>query len=255
MSGWLWVLLALGAVVVAAVLVLVAGLRQLGGSRRGEAVRILQDRRARGDVGELDYRARLALLTERSGFIDRRSAVILAAVAAAVLVSGGLAAAASIGPMGWPAPWNVLRASCAAPALPGSVVAVTLTDMGAMMMGGRLGPDVAGMARVLLTPAGVPAGQVSLRVTNTGMLRHELLVLPLAADQPIGLRRVGSHGQVSEQGGLGEASRTCGAGSGSGIAPGGTGWTTLTLVPGRYELICNRPGHYAMGMFAELDVS
>lgn len=90
--------------------------------------------------------------------------------------------------------------------LPGSVVAATLTDMGAAMMGDGPGPAGAGMARVLLTPPRVPAGQASLHVTNTGILRHELLVLPLAADQPIG------------------------AGS-------------------------NRPGHYAMGMFAGLDVS
>jgi hypothetical protein len=31
-------------------------------------------------------------------------------------------------------------------------------------------------------------------------------------------------------------------------------WVTLHLAPGRYELICNLPGHYAAGMFAELDV-
>ena len=29
---------------------------------------------------------------------------------------------------------------------------------------------------------------------------------------------------------------------------------TLTLAPGRYELICNLPGHYAAGMFTELTV-
>ena len=40
-----------------------------------------------------------------------------------------------------------------------------------------------------------------------------------------------------------------------GIAPGAAGWVTLHLDPGRYELICNLPGHYAAGMYAELDVT
>lgn len=83
---------------------------------------------------------------------------------------------------------------------------------------------------------------------------HELVVLPLAPGG-IGTRPVGSDGRMSEAGSLGEASRSCGEGSGEGIAPGSTGWVTLHLAPGRYELISNLPGHYAMGMFAELDVS
>jgi uncharacterized cupredoxin-like copper-binding protein len=47
---------------------------------------------------------------------------------------------------------------------------------------------------------------------------------------------------------LGEASNTCSADDGDGILPGGKGWTTLQLAPGRYELLCNLPGHYASGM-------
>jgi uncharacterized cupredoxin-like copper-binding protein len=30
---------------------------------------------------------------------------------------------------------------------------------------------------------------------------------------------------------------------------------TVTLRPGRYELLCKVPGHYAAGMHAELDVA
>ncbi len=59
---------------------------------------------------------------------------------------------------------------------------------------------------------------------------------------------------MSEAGSLGEASRSCGEGAGDGIAPGAASWVTLHLAAGRYELICNLPGHYAMGMFTELDV-
>jgi uncharacterized cupredoxin-like copper-binding protein len=176
--------------------------------------------------------------------------------------------------------------SCSAPALPGAVVDVTVTDMGAMVGQGMMGPGWngptgatganrpgrtgyrypgMGMMRIVVTPVSVPAGPVSLRVLNTGGLSHELVVLPLAQGQYPGWRVTGPDGKVDESGSLGEASRTCGAGKGDdkgddqspqyGIAPGGTGWTTVTLTPGRYELICNIAGHYRAGMYAELDVT
>jgi uncharacterized cupredoxin-like copper-binding protein len=172
--------------------------------------------------------------------------------------------------------------SCAAPALPGTVVDITLTDMGGMMgPNGMMGPGMmgptgnggwnnqqqdqfqwphmgmmgrAGMMRILVNPATVPAGQVSFRVFNSGWLTHELVVLPLAPGQSPGQRAIGPDGKVDESGSLGEAARTCGAGDGEGIAPGATGWTTISLPPGRYELICNIAGHYGAGMYTGLDV-
>jgi hypothetical protein len=45
------------------------------------------------------------------------------------------------------------------------------------------------------------------------------------------------------------------AGAGEGIAPVDASWVTLALKPGRYELVCNLPGHYAAGMYGELDVT
>lgn len=168
-------------------------------------------------------------------------------------------------------------ASCSVPALPGTVVDVTLADMHGMMgpgmMGrsGMMGPfpngnqdapmGMMGMMRIAINPATVPPGQVSFRVTNNGALNHELVILPLAKGQYPGQRAVGPDGTVDEAGSVGEASRTCGADKGdentdnSGIAPGGSGWTTVNLTPGRYELICNISGHYWTGMYAELDVS
>ena len=164
-----------------------------------------------------------------------------------------------------------------APALPGEVVDVTLTDMGAAMYGRSAGPrDRGGMMGGGYGPAGgygmmggpwrgrmmqvrldrhtVPAGTVSLRVSDIGAMDHELVVLPLAAGARVGERAVGPDGTVDENGSLGEASNNDGPGEGEGLRPGGTGWTTLHLRPGRYELVCNLPGHYAAGMFAELDV-
>lgn len=133
---------------------------------------------------------------------------------------------------------------CTPPPLPGKVVDVDLTD-------------AAGAAPMRLTvkPTKVPPGAVSLRASNTGTLAHEVVVLPLAAGQPLGKRPIVSDSRVSETGSVGEAAHNCGAGEGGGIAPGSAGWATLTLQPGRYELICNFPGHYAAGMRAELDVS
>ena len=60
---------------------------------------------------------------------------------------------------------------------------------------------------------------------------------------------------MSEDGSLGEASKTCGAGAGDGIDPGGLGWVTLNLPRGDYELVCNLPGHYGSGMYTELVVN
>jgi uncharacterized cupredoxin-like copper-binding protein len=111
------------------------------------------------------------------------------------------------------------------------------------------------MMSVRVSPATTAAGVVSLNVTNTGSLTHELVVLPLPAGAEVGQRGVGPDGAVSETSGLGEASKNCGAGAGEGISPAGASWTTLRLAPGRYELMCNLPGHYAAGMYAELDVT
>ena len=111
------------------------------------------------------------------------------------------------------------------------------------------------MMSELLSPTSVPAGTVSLRVSNTGAFTHELVVLPLTGNAQQGQRAAGSDGTVSEAGALGEASNDCGAGVGEGIKAGDVGWVTLHLAAGRYELICNLPGHYAAGMHAELDVT
>ncbi len=161
---------------------------------------------------------------------------------------------------------------CTVPSLPGTTVAVRLADMGSRMGGGSGGmmggPDGdgamgqggwrnfrPGVMRVLASPSSVPAGAVSLLVTNTGYLIHELVVLPLSAGQQPGTRPVGADGTVAETGSLGEASASCAAGAGEGIAAGSTGWVTLQLPAGRYELVCNLPGHYTAGMYTELDVT
>ena len=158
--------------------------------------------------------------------------------------------------------------SCSTPTLPGRTVTVELVDMRSLMtLGGMMGGNGAmlgqhdwrhfrpGMMRILSSPASVPAGVVSLKASNTGYLDHELVILPLAEGQQLGTRPVGSDGTVDEAGSLGEASTNCAAGEGDGIPAGSSSWVTLRLAAGRYELVCNLPGHYAAGMYAELDVS
>ncbi len=139
-------------------------------------------------------------------------------------------------------------ASCTPPRLAGTPVNVRLMGMhqGGMMAGGTM--------QLLVDRVSAPAGRVSFIAQNIGVDAHELVVLPLASGHAVGALTIGPNDRVSEGGSLGEASRSCGAGSGEGIQPGATGWVTLDLKPGRYELICNIHGHYRAGMYAELDM-
>ena len=107
---------------------------------------------------------------------------------------------------------------------------------------------------LVAAPRVVPAGQVTFVAVNRGSRTHELVVLPLPSDSAVGRRAVGSDDAIDESASLGEASRSCAGGEGDGIEAGATGWVTLRLTPGRYELVCNRPGHYARGMYTELVV-
>jgi uncharacterized cupredoxin-like copper-binding protein len=167
--------------------------------------------------------------------------------------------------VGWAAASGAFRdastapnGQCSAPALSGTVVDVTLADMGSMMGGrGMMGGyyAVGGTMRILTSTNQVPAGSASFRVANAGTLVHELVILPLPAGQALGARAVGANGSVDESGSLAEASRTCGEGAGDGINPGAIGWVTVNLPAGHYELICNFPGHYGAGMDTELTVT
>lgn len=177
---------------------------------------------------------------------DGRTQVAAGVLATAVLT--GLSALALGG-----TPPSASATVCSAPALPGTVVTVTASDLGGgSMMGSGTMP---GSMRLTLDRSTVPAGVVSIVVVDVGRLRHELVVLPLQADRSVGNRPVGADGTVEERGSSAEASSSCSEGSGTGIEPGTTGWVTTTLATGRYELVCNRPGHYAAGMRSLLTVS
>ncbi len=146
-------------------------------------------------------------------------------------------------------------ADCGPRRISGSEVQVVLNNMGGPMTGGgMMGGVRGGMMRLVAAPSRVPQGKVTFMATNTGSVNHELVVLPLGSNQIVGTRPVQSDGSINEDGSLGEASRSCGRDTGDGIAPGTAGWTTIDLGPGRYELVCNLPGHYAAGMYTQLTV-
>ena len=174
-----------------------------------------------------------------------------------VMGAGGHSTASSPGPgmMGGGAIYHLARLTCSAPrSLPGRIVNVTLGDMGmTRMMGGSAPLGVHMMLRA--APATVPAGRISLVASNMGWRTHELVVLPLASGATAGQREPGVNGTVAETGSLGEASHSCGSGTGDGITSGTVRWVTLTLPPGRYELICNLPNHYADGMYQQLTIT
>jgi len=134
------------------------------------------------------------------------------------------------------------------------VVNVSLTDSGGPMGEGD-GPMHPGAMGLKTDRATVPHGTVTFVVTNAGAVSHEVVILPLPASQNAGTRPFDGEAKIDETGILGEVSASGGEGAGAGIEPGAEGRLTVTLAPGRYELVCNLAGHYVSGMYSTLTVS
>jgi hypothetical protein len=64
--------------------------------------------------------------------------------------------------------------------------------------------------------ATVPHGVVTFRVTNAGVVDHEMVILPLAASQVVGTRPFGGDAKIEKTHSLGEASKSGGEGPGGG---------------------------------------
>jgi len=88
---------------------------------------------------------------------------------------------------------------------------------------------------------GAPKGKVRFVVTNVGRVEHEFVVLKTA--KPAGSLLKGA--EADESGAVGEI---------GGVPPGEARTLNLTLSPGHYSLICNLPGHYRTGQFADFYV-
>ena len=89
----------------------------------------------------------------------------------------------------------------------------------------------------------VPAGKVTFTVENSGKVLHEMVVVP-APDGSAALKQ--PDGTASEDGTLGEAPD---------VEVGQTKTFTVTMKPGKYSLLCNLPGHFANGMYADFTVN
>jgi uncharacterized cupredoxin-like copper-binding protein len=91
------------------------------------------------------------------------------------------------------------------------------------------------------------AGDLTFNVTNSAneAMSHELVVLRTdLSDAKLPMKA----GQVEE----GKFKKM---GEVEDVMPGKSKQFKLNLAPGHYVLICNRPGHYAMGMHAALVVT
>lgn len=178
---------------------------------------------------------------------DGRTQVVLGVLATVALTGVSVLALG-----GAPSTATATSRACAAPTLPGTVITVTVSDMGdGSMMGSATMP---GSMRLTMDRPVDPGGVVSIVAVDVGSLRHEVVVLPLQGDRTVGSRPVGTDGTVDEAGSSAEASSSCSDGTGTGISSGTSGWVSTTLTAGRYELVCNLPGHYAAGMHALLTV-
>ncbi|MEP7193065.1 MAG: sulfocyanin-like copper-binding protein [Actinomycetota bacterium] len=187
------------------------------------------------------------------------AAAVIALVASASVAVGAIGAApgpssprggVSRGGFGF-----VPSSSRPAPSLPGTVVNVALTNMGGQGRGQGGGMMNGGGMRLSADHATAPHGTVSFLVTNSGSIKHEMVILPLLSSAGVGARPIGAGARVDEKGSLGEASKTSGAGAGEGIMPGASGWVTVNLAPGQYELVCNLAGHYTAGMYTQITVT
>lgn len=89
----------------------------------------------------------------------------------------------------------------------------------------------------------VAAGKVTFTVTNSGKILHEMVVVP-SPDGAASLKE--PDGTASEEGTLGEAPD---------VETGQTTSFTVTMKPGKYTLLCNLPGHFANGMYADFTVN
>jgi uncharacterized cupredoxin-like copper-binding protein len=188
--------------------------------------------------------------TRRPVLVGALAAALVAVVASGAVAVGAIGGGAN-GGQGF-----LSGSRRAAPKLAGAVVNVSLANMGGSMMGGQGNAMMGrGAMRLSADHTTVPHGTVSFLVTNDGSIDHEMVVLPRADSQTAGTRPIGSDAKVDETGSLGEASKTGGAGAGEGIVPDASGWMTITLAPGHYELMCNLAGHYRSGMYTELTVT
>jgi uncharacterized cupredoxin-like copper-binding protein len=123
-----------------------------------------------------------------------------------------------------PAATAAAPAQAAAPAALAHASAVTLSEF-----------------NVAPKPAQLASGQVTFNVSNGGTVKHEFVVVKTSKPASDLLK----NGRADETGSVGEI---------PGVEPNQTKTLKLSLKAGHYALLCNLPGHYAAGQYADLTV-
>ena len=90
-------------------------------------------------------------------------------------------------------------------------------------------------------PSTVANGPVTFNVSNAGKVEHEFVVVKTSKPASDLLKG----GKADEAGNVGEIGS---------VKPGQTKALKLKLAAGHYALLCNLPGHYAAGQYADLTV-
>jgi uncharacterized cupredoxin-like copper-binding protein len=117
---------------------------------------------------------------------------------------------------------------------------VAVTSAGALTSG-RTVPVTLNEFNILPAVQSAPVGKVTFLLTNKGKMTHEFVVV--RTQKPAGSLLKGK--EADETGAVGEVGD---------LQPGQTKRLTLTLKRGHYALICNLPGHYLGGQFADFYV-
>jgi uncharacterized cupredoxin-like copper-binding protein len=90
-------------------------------------------------------------------------------------------------------------------------------------------------------PTEISAGTVRFEVKNEGTLVHEMVVIK--TDK--GAANLGTDGEADESGAVDEVAD---------LPAGESKTLELDLTAGTYALVCNLPGHYEQGMYADFTV-
>jgi uncharacterized cupredoxin-like copper-binding protein len=153
----------------------------------------------------------------------------------------------------------VIAATLSAGAASAEDVLVHLWDKGAEAMAnvdpnvnmGMAMPGASDMSKatmgITVDSNNIKAGEVTFVAVNDSKdFVHEMLIIPVRSVYSP-LPYIASENRVDEDaaGSLGEVSE---------LDPGATGALRITVKPGTYILLCNVPGHYAMGMWTTIVV-
>lgn len=103
--------------------------------------------------------------------------------------------------------------------------------------------------KVELSAGTVAAGDVAITATNEGAAPHEVVIL--RTDLPVDGIPLSADGTTADE----EAAGVTFIDRIPQFDPGTSQSKTVNLEKGRYVVICNIPGHYQLGMRAELIVS